>query len=314
MICIIALIVFGVLGIFSVSYRKIAVEAMDCVFKRVTFRKCTTGLDKRLKSQITGKLMKKSPRVARFIYKHFEVISWIFTVLLFVSLAYSAFSIYNFALYGNCYGPESTAFCVLDVTNQFNIHEGVSTCGEGHIPGDAELIRPEVRFTDPAFGPLDAKIVLVEFGCFKCSYTADAEPVVKQVLEEYPDVLFVYKDFPLSTHMGSEKASNAAQCVYNMESDKYWDFRALLLENQDSQTDENILFWAAKLGLDEQEFKYCYENNLYENVILQNIEDGHTAGIYGTPTFFINDRAIVGPKPFRAFKNIIEQEMKENGE
>ena len=310
MICIIALVVFGILGIFSVSYRRIAKEALDCVFKRVTLRKCTTGLDARLKSLITGRMMRKSPKLARFTFRHFEVISWFFTTLLFVSLAYSAYSIYNFAMYGNCNGPQSTGFCVLDVANEFNLHESLSTCGEGQNPTNTSLNAPPTRFTDPSLGPPDTKIVMIEFGCFKCSYTAEAEPVVQQVLEEYPDILFVYKDFPLSSHVGSENASNAAQCVYDLKHSAYWDFRTKLLQNQKNQTEENLILWASELGMSAQSFKDCYDKNQFQNVLLQNIEDGKAAGIYGTPTFFINDQALVGPKPFRAFKNIIEEEMK----
>ena len=111
MICLIALVVFGILGIFSVAYRKIAIEAFDCVFRRLTIRKCTSGLDKRLKSQITGKLMIKSPRVAGFTYKNFEVISWIFTIMMVVSLIYAGMGVYNFVMYGNCNGESSQEAC-----------------------------------------------------------------------------------------------------------------------------------------------------------------------------------------------------------
>lgn len=31
---------------------------------------------------------------------------------------------------------------------------------------------------------------------------------------------------------------------------------------------------------------------------------------YGTPTFFINDEVVVGPRPFRYFKNMIDGELR----
>ena len=34
------------------------------------------------------------------------------------------------------------------------------------------------------------------------------------------------------------------------------------------------------------------------------------AGVTGTPTFFINKQKIVGPKPARTFKTIIDEELK----
>jgi len=121
MICLIALVVFGILGIFSVTYRKIAIEAFDCVFRRLTIRKCTSGLDKRLKGQITGKLMKKSPKFAGFTFKYFEFISWFFTIIMIISFVYAGMGAYNFIMYGNCNGENSQEACIYNgLNNIFN--------------------------------------------------------------------------------------------------------------------------------------------------------------------------------------------------
>jgi len=57
-LCWIALPIFAVLGIFSAKYRKLTIESLECLFKTATFQKCKSGLDDRIKSQITGKLLK----------------------------------------------------------------------------------------------------------------------------------------------------------------------------------------------------------------------------------------------------------------
>ena len=69
MICLIALIVFAILAIFSVSYRPLAKEAFECVWLKTTFRKCKGSLDLRIKSYITAKFMKISPSIAKILYK-----------------------------------------------------------------------------------------------------------------------------------------------------------------------------------------------------------------------------------------------------
>lgn len=112
--CLIALVVFGILGVFSAAQREIAKEAFDCVFKRLRFKPCESGLDKRLKSQVIGKLMKKSPRLARFGFQHFEVISWVFTFLMFTSTIYTGIGMYNFVMYGNCHGENSQEECIYE--------------------------------------------------------------------------------------------------------------------------------------------------------------------------------------------------------
>lgn len=169
-ICFIALIVFGILAIFSAKYRVIAKEAFECVFKRITLRKCTTGVDKRLKAQITGNLMRKNMRIGGFIYRHFEAISWFFTILLLASIFFSARGLYNYAVYGTC----GDGFCIYsalgnigsecDETNQTNAtlgvydsfakcltSKGIKMYGAywcGHCKNQKELFGPSFEFVD----------------------------------------------------------------------------------------------------------------------------------------------------------------------
>ncbi len=132
MICFIALFVFAVLGIFSASHRELAKEAFDCVFRRMTFRKCESAFDQKMKMRISTGLLKKSPAAGKFVYKHFELISWILTISMIVSFIFAAIGGYNFIMYGNCNGEDSTEFCVYDglVNNgETNTGCGLETCG-----------------------------------------------------------------------------------------------------------------------------------------------------------------------------------------
>lgn len=101
-ICIAALIIFSVLGIFSVRWRHLAKEAFECVFRMLTLRPCITKLDVRIKSKVTAKLMGKTPTVAKFFYKNFKIISWIFTISFFISMFYAGYGVYNLVVYGSC--------------------------------------------------------------------------------------------------------------------------------------------------------------------------------------------------------------------
>ena len=131
MICVIAMVVFGILAIFSASYRPVAKEAFDCVFRRITLRKCESGLDTRMKSKIVGKLMIRSPGFARQVYVHFEKISWFFVILFFVSLFLAGQGVYNIILYNNCNGPgvdgELPEYCIV-TGNGGEPHEEVVEC------------------------------------------------------------------------------------------------------------------------------------------------------------------------------------------
>jgi hypothetical protein len=100
-LCIIALIVFSVMSVGSAKYKRLARDALKCVAKTLTLSPCDVGLEQRIKGKITAKLL-GTPRLARFVYRNFTIISWIFTVTFFASMAYSAYAFYNFFVYGSC--------------------------------------------------------------------------------------------------------------------------------------------------------------------------------------------------------------------
>jgi len=309
MICLIALVTFGILGLFSAKYRTIAKEAFDCVFRRLTLRKCTTSFDKKMKSKITGKLMKRHAGFARGVYRHFEIISWFFTITMILSLGYSAFSVYNFLAFGNCNGPDSNEFCVFD---PFVTGGHASECSIEGVEGEITGVL-EVHEGDPYIGPEDAKVTIIEAGCFGCPYTKQAEPAVKQILSYYGNkIRFVYKDFPLSsTHGGSQEAAEASHCAH--EQGKYWEYHDLLFEDQGKSSFDDLVDFAEQLGLDIDQFSECVKSRKYRSKVDSDFDEALQAGVYGTPTFFINSEVVVGPKTFNEFKQIIDQEFLKAG-
>lgn len=122
--------VFAALGIFSAKYRSYAGEAFSCVFNRITLRPCESGFDQKMKMKAVTKAFKFSPRFGKIVYKRFELISWMFTILLIVSLGYSMYSVYSLAVYGTCdmANPDS---CVLTDT---------ASCGCGTSDLDCSLV------------------------------------------------------------------------------------------------------------------------------------------------------------------------------
>lgn len=112
MICVAALIIFAILGIFSMAYRKLAKEALDCVFRRVTFRSCESRFDLKVKTQVTTSLMKRSEKLGKVFWKYFEVFSWIFIILFVVSTFYTVRAVYNLIRYKTC-DPQHPQNCFI---------------------------------------------------------------------------------------------------------------------------------------------------------------------------------------------------------
>lgn len=308
MICLIALVVFAILGIFSAKYRELAKEAFDCVFRRMTFRKCHSGLDVRVKSEIVGKVMGKSPKAAKFVNKYFEVLSWTFIILMTVSTVYSGYSLYNYVKYGNCNGPGSTAFCVFDPSTYK--HEQTCSVPGGVKVNDPKLLKKPSIEGLPSIGPEDAPVQIIEVGCFQCAYTKQAAPVVEQILNDYNGTVhYVFKPFPLfQNHQYSKESVEALWCAN--EQGKYWAYYWQLFGVQGECNYTVFDTCANNVLLNQELFNTCLYSHKYADRVEKDYEESIAAGIYGTPTFFINNRTpIVGPLNYKEFSTIIKQEI-----
>lgn len=66
---------------------------------------------------------------------------------------------------------------------------------------------------------------------------------------------------------------------------------------------------AKKLGLDSGKFNSCLDGGGKASAVSKDLADGSTAGVNGTPAFFINGRLISGAVPYEQFKTVIEEEL-----
>ena len=295
-ICIIALPILAILGLFSLRYRTLAWEAFYCLFRTMAFKPCNTGLDNRIKSKFTAKLM-WSPPIARGFYKYFELLSWIFVILMLASAVASGYGLYNYARYGNCNGPDNNAFGIFNPTG---VHTQ-ETCSVFGVQGVINASNVKIEGY-PTIGRGDFGI-LHEYGCYSCPYTKQAEPVVRQLLENYPGLKFVYHDVPLEIHNFSVEAGEAAICAG--EQGKYWTYHDLIFDREGELENGSFVAFANALDLNISEFNKCLASNSTLEEVEKYKSDAIEVGIYGTPTFIFEDESLVGPQSYKNLKNLI---------
>ncbi|MBI4019830.1 MAG: DsbA family protein, partial [Candidatus Aenigmarchaeota archaeon] len=165
---------------------------------------------------------------------------------------------------------------------------------------------------DPAVGPADAKVTVIEFSDFQCPFCGrfytQTLPQIKQNYVDTGKIRFVYRDFPLeSIHPNARPAANAAECAD--EQGKFWEYHNKLFENQGSLSDAYYKQAASELGLDMEQFNSCYDSKKYDAEVSKDFQDGASAGVTGTPTVFVNGRAIVGAQPYATFQAAIDQAL-----
>lgn len=112
MFCIAAFIVFAILAIFSASFRPLAAKAWHCVLRRITFRPCDISFGEEMKGKLIGKLVFTHPRLARFLSRWIDWISFIFVALSIWSVLYVANAGLNLWVYDTC-DPRSAESCSL---------------------------------------------------------------------------------------------------------------------------------------------------------------------------------------------------------
>ena len=162
---------------------------------------------------------------------------------------------------------------------------------------------------DPVMGPADAKLTVVEFSDFECPYCSAAAIHFREIMAAYPkDIKLVYKQFPLSMHPHANLAA-AASLAAN-EQGKFWQMHDIMFANFRKLTRENMLVWAQEVGLDLGKFQADLDSGKYKKIIDKEVAEGETAGVYGTPAFFINGKLYNGPVELATLKPILDAELK----
>lgn len=173
---------------------------------------------------------------------------------------------------------------------------------------------PNSRFSvssleeDPARGPADALVTIIEFSDFNCGYCKRwADDTLNPLLEKYSDsVRLVYRDFPILADT-SVTAALAAQCAQDQGA--FWGYHNLLFSNQGRFTRDDLLGYAAQLELDTDEFTACMDEQRHMSRIAADYQEAQALGVRGTPAFFINGRPISGAQPQEVFERIIDEEL-----
>ena len=79
-----------------------------------------------------------------------------------------------------------------------------------------------------------------------------------------------------------------------------------IFQNQQALSTENLKAWAKELGYD---ITSCLDSGKFRSEVQKDSSDGQSAGVQGTPAFFINGKLVSGAQPFSVFKQAIDAEL-----
>jgi protein-disulfide isomerase len=162
-------------------------------------------------------------------------------------------------------------------------------------------------------GHLDAPVLIEEFSDFQCPFCArfhvQSFPSLVENQIASGEVLFIYRDFPLSSHPQAPGAANAARCAGEQSPAFYWAMHDKLFENisQWSNPNANSVFadYAEAVGVELAPFVDCLVSERYMAEVQADLSEGLARGVTSTPSFFINEQPLVGAQPLSVFNQAI---------
>jgi protein-disulfide isomerase len=137
-------------------------------------------------------------------------------------------------------------------------------------------------------GPIDAPILLLEYGDYECPYCGSTYPIIKAIQERLGERLcFAFRNFPLvNSHPHAQHAAEAAEAAGAQG--KFWEMHDMLFENQAALEDEDIVQYARTLGLDASRVINEVSSGAHTARVREDFRSGARGGVNGTPTLFIN--------------------------
>jgi len=179
---------------------------------------------------------------------------------------------------------------------------------------DVKYLLPPLRFNvetkgSPSLGPENAPVTIVEYSDFQCPYCARVGPTLKKITEAYGDkVRLVFRNFPLtSIHKAAEVAAEASLCA--ADQGKFWEMHDAMFADQKALAIPQLKEKAKSLGMDEAAFTTCLDSNRFAGRIQEDVRDGMTVGVTGTPAFFVNGRPISGAVEYEEIAKIVDEEL-----
>jgi len=159
----------------------------------------------------------------------------------------------------------------------------------------------------PVKGNEKAKVEIVVFSEFECPFCSRGEAAVEQVLKAHGDrVKFAFKHFPLSFHKNAFSAAEASLAA--AEQGKFWEMHDRLFANQKALSPDDLTRYAREIGLNMDRYKAAMDSRKFKAAVEADMAQGRALGVDGTPSFYVNGRAVDGG--YDALQAAVEAELK----
>ncbi len=150
-------------------------------------------------------------------------------------------------------------------------------------------------------GPVNAKVKVIEFIDFQCPACAYGVGLLHKYMDKYPNDIHVQiKYFPLTrNHSHAMQSALYNECAARQG--KFWELNNLMLTSQAQwspliNVDGTFQDMAKQAGLDLSVLNQCLGSEDAKQTIEDEALLGKSLNVQSTPTYFINNKMVVGSK------------------
>jgi len=157
--------------------------------------------------------------------------------------------------------------------------------------GQFEIEKSAIR------GNPGAKVTIVEFSNFRCSYCQLSWAKMEKMLERHPQMIrYVFKHFPLKSLQGSFELSEIAASAQSLSDEAFWmvhDFffspeGQMIIREDVSVVIKKVEEILKKKDFDVRIFQMAMEKGIGRKRVMEDMAVGNKVPVMGTPTLIIN--------------------------
>ena len=134
----------------------------------------------------------------------------------------------------------------------------------------------------------DEVVTVVSYGDFLCPYCRRLLPVLARLRQALGDrLVYVFRQFPNErAHPGAERVARATEAAGKQGF--FWPMHDRVYQHEPPITDGVLLDFARELGLDVDRFQADLAGDETRELVEEDLEEGRSNGVTGTPTLFVD--------------------------
>jgi len=160
----------------------------------------------------------------------------------------------------------------------------------------------------PAYGPLDARVVVLVFSDFDCPVCRRAADATREIAADFPgEVRLEFWQHPLANHPRSEDAAVASLAAQRQG--LFWPYHDELFRNQGAFDESSLATYAERVGMNRELFLRDFADPELRERVRSEAAFADATGARSTPAFLINGKLSVGWGSWISFRTEVEREL-----